>query len=115
MNLWTIIYTWFYGNYVGKDEYNNKYYCNSKKFADLKTKRWVIYDGEIEASKVPAHWHAWLHKSIDIPPVDYKHSYPWQKDHITNMTGTVNAYYPDSHPLSKKNKNIKKDYETWTP
>ena len=83
----------------------------------LSLKRWVIFKGEIEASKIPPHWHAWLHKSIDKPPLNYKHKYPWQKEHKPNMTGTKDAYYPKSHPLSKNyNPNeVKEDYEAWTP
>ena len=38
MSLGTKIYTWLKGNLVGKDELENKYYCNSKDFKDLKAK-----------------------------------------------------------------------------
>lgn len=117
MSLGTSLYTWFYGNFVGKDQQGNKYYCNSKNFENFKFKRWVIYKDQIEASKVPSHWHAWLHKSIAEPPLDYKHKYEWQKDHQENKTGTPNAYFPDSHPLSKSYKvdAIKDEYENWRP
>ena len=116
MNFGTIFYTWFCGNLVSTDQYNNRYYCNSKDFNDVNSKRWVIFKGEIEASKIPPHWHAWLHKSIDVPPINYKHKYYWQKDHQSNMTGTSEAYYPDSHPLSKSQKKLTKaEYETWKP
>lgn len=30
MSLGTNLYTWFYGNLVGQDSFENKYYCNSK-------------------------------------------------------------------------------------
>ena len=117
MNLGTTLYTLIYGNLVGKDEYGNKYYCNSKNFESELAKRWVIYFKEIEASKVPAHWHAWLHKTINKPPIDYKHKYKWQKDHTQNMTGTKQAYFPPSYPLSKKynSDQEKNEYESWTP
>ena len=117
MSFGTNLYTWFYGNLVGKDEFQNKYYSNSKNFSDLDAKRWVIFNGEIEASKIPSYWHAWLHKTIDKPPLNYKHKYDWQKDHKQNMTGTENAYYPSSYPLSKSYKSdvIKKEYESWSP
>tara|TARA_B100000029_G_scaffold490756_1_gene550140 strand:- start:1262 stop:1612 length:351 start_codon:yes stop_codon:yes gene_type:complete len=116
MNIGTIIYTWIYGRKVGSDEFNNRYYCNSNDFNDLNSKRWVIFSGEIEASSVPSHWHAWLHKSINVPPINYKKKYDWQKKHQANMTGTPNAYYPSSHPLSKKRKiKVSKDYEVWKP
>tara|TARA_B100000029_G_C16825964_1_gene686039 strand:- start:26 stop:376 length:351 start_codon:yes stop_codon:yes gene_type:complete len=116
MNIGTIIYTWFFGNYVGKDNLGNKYYCNSKDYNDFNSKRWVIFSKEIESTLVPPHWHAWLHKSIDEPPINYKHKYSWQKDHQKNMTGTLDAYYPKSHPLSKSQSNeLKKEYEKWNP
>lgn len=117
MSFSTNIYTWIFGNLVGQDEYRNKYYCNSKDFKDMESKRWVIFDGDIEASKVPSHWHAWLHKTIDVPPLNYTHKYTWQIDHEQNMTGTDKAYYPSSHPLSKSYKAdaIKKEYESWNP
>ena len=104
MSIGTKIYTWLYGNYVGSDELENKYYCNSKDFSNIKYKRWVIFKGEIEASKIPPHWHAWLHKSIDKAPINYSHEYDWQKNHQPNHTGTSKAYYPNSHPLSNSSK-----------
>ena len=117
MNWGTKIYTWFYGNLVGKYEFGNKYYSNLKDFSDRNARRWVIFNGIIEATKIPPHWHAWLHKSIDSPPLKYSHKYDWQKDHQPNMTGTKKAYYPSSHPLSKSYQpdEPKKDYESWTP
>ncbi len=117
MSIGTKIFTWFKGNFVGEDGIGNKYYCNSKDFKDLKAKRWVIFSGEIEASKIPPHWHAWLHKSTDIPPINYNHKYEWQKDHKPNMTGTSEAYFPSSHPLSKNYDPEKKrdEYKSWTP
>jgi len=117
MSFGTSLYTWIYGNLVGKDEFNNRYYCNTKNFDDLEAKRWVIFHGSIEATKIPSHWHAWLHKTINIPPLEYRHKYNWQKNHQQNMTGTNQAYYPDSHPLSKSYKPdiIKDEYDSWSP
>lgn len=117
MNFGTYLYTWLYGNKVGEDNLGNIYYCNTKNFEDFDAKRWVVFKEEIESTKVPSHWHAWLHKSIKEPPLNYTHKYSWQKDHEQNMTGTDRAYYPDSHPLSKTYSAdaIKSEYETWSP
>ena len=117
MSFGTFVYTWFYGNLVGQDNDQNKYYCSTKNFDNLDAKRWVIFKGDIEATKVPPHWHGWLHKTIDNPPLKYTHKYSWQKDHEQNMTGTDKAYYPDSHPLSQSYKveTIKDEYESWNP
>ena len=84
MNIGTILYTFFYGNLVGKDDYENRYYCNSKDLKDIKAKRWVMFHKEIEATKIPPHWHAWLHKTLEEPPIDYKHKFSWQKNHKQN-------------------------------
>ena len=48
--LGTRIQTFFYGKFVGEDSFGNKY-DESKS-----CKRWVIYNGEIEASKIPNEW-----------------------------------------------------------
>tara|TARA_B100000686_G_C16385088_1_gene759534 strand:- start:229 stop:582 length:354 start_codon:yes stop_codon:yes gene_type:complete len=117
MTLGTKIYTWLNGFFVGEDEFGNRYYANASDFMNHKVKRWVIYNGEIEASKVPPHWHAWLHKSVDEAPTNYKPKYDWQKSHKNNMTGTNEAYYPSNHPLSKdfKLNEEQEDYESWSP
>ncbi len=117
MSFGTKIYTWLYGKLVGIDEVGNKYYTNKTDKSNLNDKRWVIFSGEIEASKIPPHWHAWLHKLIDVPPINYRHQYSWQKEHKQNMTGTKNASFPPANPLSKNFKpdQIKADYESWSP
>ena len=117
MSFGTTLYTWINGKFVGQDSFKNKYYSNSKNFNDLNAKRWVIFFGDIEASKIPPHWHSWLHKTLVEPPLNYSHKYVWQKDHEQNMTGTDKAYYPNSHPLSKfyEPDEIKKDYDSWSP
>ena len=53
--LGTFLYTLFFGKFVGKDNSGNKYYQNSKG------KRWVIYNGEINASKIESDWYQWMH------------------------------------------------------
>lgn len=116
MTIGTKIYTFFCGNFVGEDEFGNRYYCNQKSFDNINSKRWVLFHGSVEATKVPPHWHAWLHKTVDKPPIDYAHKYDWQKDHTENLTGTENAYFPDTHPLSKSSKVEKSEtYEKWNP
>ena len=117
MHLGTKIYTFFMGNYVGKDSYGNKYYSNKKDYSMENSKRWVIFKGSVEATKIPPHWHAWLHKITIDPPINYSHKYDWQKDHIVNKTGTKDAYYPDMHPLNKSTENMesKPEYESWNP
>ena len=102
----TFLYTLFTGKLVGKDEFGNKYFKNSKN------KRWVIYNSTVESSTVPAEWHSWLHFLKNKPPISDVSKFVWQKKHEGNLTGTDKAYKPDGVLSSKTRKNMKK-YETW--
>ncbi len=102
----TFIYTIFTGRLVGKDKFGNKYYSNKKG------KRWVVYDNNIESSKIPPEWHAWIHFTSRNIPSDKQKKYSWQKEHQENLTGTVNAHKPDGLLSSSSKKNMKK-YEAW--
>tara|TARA_Y100000590_G_scaffold51348_1_gene53965 strand:- start:5508 stop:5876 length:369 start_codon:yes stop_codon:yes gene_type:complete len=102
----TFIYTLFTGKLVGKDEFGNKYFKNSKN------KRWVIYNNIVESSAIPPEWHSWLHFLKNNPPISNVTKFSWQKKHEGNLTGTDKAYKPDGALSSKTRKNIKK-YETW--
>ena len=98
----TFLKTLFFGRYVGSDEYGNKYYKNKND------ERWVVYSGEIEATKITSDWFLWMHHTIDkVPNKNNKHA--WQKKHQENKTGTIDSYKP-----IKITKNLdKKKYETW--
>ncbi len=102
----TFIYTLFTGKFVGRDEFGNKYYSNSKG------KRWVIYNNKVEASKISPEWHLWIHFLTNNKPSDNLNKFKWQKRHVGNLTGTSNAYKPDGSLTSDSKKNTKK-YETW--
>tara|TARA_B100000900_G_scaffold337508_1_gene299469 strand:- start:501 stop:863 length:363 start_codon:yes stop_codon:yes gene_type:complete len=102
--LGTKLYTFLFGKLVGKDEFGNSYYENKKK-----SKRWVIYKSEIDASKIPSDWFSWIHftkNKIEFNTNQKK--YEWQKPHSPNLTGTSKAYHPN-----KKNEQIKKKYTSW--
>src|SRR4051812_3639197 len=71
----TRLLTWLRGELVGADSYGNRYYrlrgyrpeqLGSGRFS--RERRWVMYRGEPEGSKVPSEWHAWLHHTIDEVP-----------------------------------------------
>ena len=104
--LGTFIYTLFFGKFIGFDQFGNKYYSNSKG------KRWVIYKDEIESSKIPPEWHAWIHSSVLKNPSQNPKKFIWQKEHEENLTGTDKAYNPDGSLKFNQKKNIKK-YESW--
>lgn len=104
--------TWFKGAYVASDNYGNMYYEERFYFGkpkDRQPRRWVIYKGNPEGSKVPSEWHAWLHFTTDktpdeAPPVNYA----WEKPHMPNLTGTKKAYEPPVNRAAKY-------YEAWQP
>jgi len=111
----TMLYTRFFGQNVGHDEFGNEYYMSKAK--TNKKKRWVIYNGYADSSKVPARWHTWLHGVVDEIPTKQKRSdKKWMRSHLPNLTGSDSAYRP-SGSLSKKrdNKEQKGNYESWTP
>jgi NADH:ubiquinone oxidoreductase subunit len=121
-NIGTRLFTWLRGDLVGRDGQGNRYYRakgggRTHKDSLRHEQRWVIYDGEVEASRVPPEWHAWLHHTTDtVPPEGGPARRPWQKDHQPNKTGTVEAYRPPGHTLKGgKRAPATGDYEPWTP
>ena len=58
----TFLKTLFFGTYVGKDEYGNKY------FKSKNNERWVIYSNKIEATKITSDWYLWMHHTVDKTP-----------------------------------------------
>jgi NADH:ubiquinone oxidoreductase subunit len=116
--LGTLLFTWSRGRLVGRDEQGNRYYEEKKlrKGAPRK-RRWVIYNGPVEASRVPAEWHAWLHYIVDEPPASAHYvERPWMKPHRSNLTGTQGAYRPEGslHRSGQRPKGTG-DYEPWSP
>ena len=117
MSIGTALYTWMNGKRVGEDAYGNTYYEHQRAPKRGRRKRWVVYKGIVEPSKVPAEWHAWLHYIDQDPPAqgDRPRS-EWQKDHLPNLTGTQYAYRPPGHVLAGgKRDKATGDYEAWTP
>ncbi len=113
----TLIYTWLNGELVGTDEFGNRYYrAKSGEFYG-RQRRWVVYHGSPEASKVPPEWHAWLHHTSSEPLTEAAaQARPWQKPHQPNMTGTPMAYRPKGHDLKGGERaHATGDYEPWVP
>ncbi|MFC7704014.1 NADH:ubiquinone oxidoreductase subunit NDUFA12 [Plastorhodobacter daqingensis] len=108
--LGTQIFTWRNGIRVGEDEQGNIFYRNADG-----TKRWVIYNGESEASRVSPDWHGWLHHTWDEPPTEAPLVHkPWQKPHQENLTGSADAYAP-SGSIRRAAPEPRRDYEAWQP
>ena len=101
--LGTKLQTIFFGKLVGQDSFGNKYYQNKSG------KRWVIYKGEVDASKISIEWYSWIHFTNNkIENTHDLKKYNWQKPHQSNQTGTKNSYHPN-----KNNNEIKKKYKSW--
>ena len=113
----TRLITLLHGRLVGTDPFGNRYYEERRVPKLGRRRRWVIYDGEDEASRVPPEWHAWLHYTVaDVPDNAGRPHRPWQKPHIPNLTGTSAAYRPPGHTLQGgKRDRATGDYEPWTP
>ena len=104
----TRFYTWRFGERVGEDGFGNVYYQSGRR-------RWVIYKGEADASKVPPEWHGWLHQSwLEPPTVKPVPNKPWEKDHLPNLTGTPLAYAPPGS-IRREVPKPRSDYEAWSP
>ena len=108
----TLLTTWLYGTFVGQDEYGNRYYQNKNG-----SRRWVLFNGTVEASRVPADWHGWMHHTFKEPPTSapFK-TKAWEAAHKPNLTGTEAAYRPDgSLVLGGVRPPATGDYQAWRP
>ena len=116
MTLGTRLFTWMRGHQVGTDAEGNRYFEDKKLIAGRRRKRWVLYNGEVEASRVPPDWHGWLHHTTDAtPPRGGLPRQSWQKDHVRNLSGTDAAYRPPGHSSSVGGEKPKAPYEAWRP
>ena len=113
----THVLTWFKGEQVGVDSEGNKYYHERRVPTDRRRRRWIVYQGADEASRVPPEWHAWLHYTVDeMPDPQNRTTQPWQEEHQPNLTGTDAAYRPPGHTLEGGRRAAATgDYEPWTP
>jgi NADH:ubiquinone oxidoreductase subunit len=108
----TALYSWRNGRKVGSDAHGNIYYQSKKG-----DRRWVIYNGSNDASRIAPEWYAWMHRQIDDVPDKAMPPPPkFQKPPIPNLTGTPQAYRP-SGALERggQRQAASGDYEAWTP
>ena len=104
------------GARVGDDALGNVYFQGGTDVHG-NPRRWVIYAGANDASRVPPEWHGWLHGTVDetpdraLPPPR-----PWQAAPKPNMTGTREAYRPaGALEAGGKRAAATGDYEAWSP
>lgn len=109
-SLGTQLWTARFGEKVGEDEAGNVYWRNADG-----SRRWVIYDGQNDASRVGPEWYGWLHHTFDKPPTeDPIARKAWEKDHQENRTGTDGAFFREGS-LRRADVKPQTDYEAWTP
>lgn len=108
----TRLFTWRKGTRMGEDQYGNVYYSSPND-----EKRWVVYNGTVEASRVPPGWFGWLNRTFDeTPDEDGYVPREWEKAHVPNMTGTPYAYRPKGSLSSPGTRHTAAgDYEAWSP
>lgn len=126
MGFWSKTFTWWSGSTwgtdlwtrmrgeeVGRDDAGNVYYQSKKD----PRRRWVIYPGDNDGSRVPPDWQLWLRGTIDelpgkaLPPVR-----KFQQKPVPNLTGTMAAFRPDGSLSAKRIRPASTgDYEPWTP
>jgi NADH:ubiquinone oxidoreductase subunit len=106
----TQLFTWRKGVKVGEDDQGNIFYETRDG-----ARRWVIFNGEAEASRVSPDWHGWLHRTWEEPPTKsplVKKS--WEKPHQENLTGTALAYAP-AGSIRREEPAERRDYDAWSP
>jgi NADH:ubiquinone oxidoreductase subunit len=97
---------------VGEDAFGNRYFQNKDG-----SRRWVLYNGTVEASRVPPDWHGWMHHTFAEPPTKAPlKTKPWEMPHQPNLTGTPEAWRPQgSLQRSGQRPPATGDYQAWKP
>ncbi len=110
--LTTALHVRRHGRQVGTDDAGNIYYRSKKG-----DRRWVIYNGSNDASRIPPDWYAWMHRMIDeVPDKALPPAPKFLKPATANLTGTPQAYRP-SGALERGGQRAAAsgDYEAWSP
>jgi NADH:ubiquinone oxidoreductase subunit len=109
----TALFTRLHGDEVGRDDAGNLYYESTGK----RPRRWVIYDGNNDGSRVPPEWQAWLRGTIDdLPDKALPPRRTFQRPAEANLTGTMAAFRPDGALGSGKIRPASTgDYQPWIP
>ncbi len=101
---------------VGEDALGNVYYEGGRDGSG-QPRRWVIYQGANDSSRVPPDWFSWLRHLIDdVPDRALPAARAFEKPAVANLTGTALAYRPQG-ALEKGGKRAAAtgDYEAWSP
>ena len=108
----TALYSWRHGSQVGKDDLGNLYFEGRKG-----GRRWVMYNGSNDVSRVSPEWYSWLTRQIDdVPDKAMPPAPKFLKPATPNLTGTAEAYRP-SGALEQGGQRAAAsgDYQPWLP
>jgi NADH:ubiquinone oxidoreductase subunit len=100
------------GRQVGTDAEGNVYYVSKKG-----DRRFVLYNGPNDASRIPPEWYSWLHHQIaGLPDEALPPAPKFLKAPTGNLTGTPQAYRP-AGALERGGRRAAAsgDYEAWSP
>jgi NADH:ubiquinone oxidoreductase subunit len=118
----TLLNSSLHGEHVGTDAQGNRYYRSKKPVAAGqpfagRERRWVIFNGPNDASRVPSEWHGWLHGQFDgVPESNLPPPRIWEVDYTPNATGTDQAYRPQGAlERGGRRAHATGDYQAWTP
>jgi NADH:ubiquinone oxidoreductase subunit len=127
MGMFSNIFTWWHGpgigtalftrrrgTEVGRDDAGNVYYRHGNGAGE---RRWVIYNGVPEASRIPPEWHLWMHRTTVLPPSERPLTpRVWERPWTPNATGTAAAHLPSgSLDAGGKRARTTGDYRAWVP
>lgn len=108
---------WFTRNgiEVGRDGEGNVYFASRR--GQPGERRWVIYNGEPEASRVPPEWQLWLRRTVAATPAEQPlKPRVWESGWTRNATGTAAAYKPPGALSAGAHRpRATGDYEAWSP
>jgi NADH:ubiquinone oxidoreductase subunit len=104
------------GARVGEDALGNVYYTGGKR-TDGSPRRWVMYSGSNDSSRVSPEWFSWLHGQIDdVPDKALPAPRLWEQAATANLTGTTHAHLPAGAPSAGgKRATASGDYVAWNP
>jgi NADH:ubiquinone oxidoreductase subunit len=99
------------GTKLGSDSLGNLYYGTKEG------RRWVVYNGANDPSRIPPEWYSWLHHQIDSVPDEALPPPPkFLREPSPNQTGTPLAYRPaGAMERGGVRQAASGDYEAWTP
>ena len=101
------------GEEAGRDEAGNIYFRHRQD----PQRRWVIYAGANDSSRVPPGWNAWLRGTIDgVPGEALPPRRTFEQPPQANLTGSDGAWRPAGSIRSGgKRAAATGDYSAWTP